>query len=238
MDARTFERRCSMQGIADVIGAHRDLCARAAESTAYEHFNKVIDMLDSLQAEQYSAPNELRALDARRSALMEEIRITLASIEATRALRRRGAAPLPPFEQPSRRLDAYRFSHYVTGRVDLAAEHAAALVEDGLHPRTFDDVRTLIDALIEVDREHAYLEAIFRSFDLRVNHASEFAPKRTLRDDARPYAERGWAHGAPTIRDGGHAVLRAARNAEASGSEANRNRTNAAAGGARVMHCR
>ncbi|MDB4873939.1 MAG: hypothetical protein JWM41_385 [Gemmatimonadetes bacterium] len=178
MDARTLEVSRSMQRIADVIDSHPDLHARAAESTAFEHFQTVIAMFEALHAEHSSTPNELRELDARRRMLMDEIRLSLASVEATRVLLLGDAVAVPPLAQPPRRLDAYRFSYQAIAAIDLAAKHAPAFIREGLHPRTFDDARALIDALIDVDRQHAYLEVNFRSFDRRVDQVVELATKR------------------------------------------------------------
>jgi len=178
MNARTVKLCQSMRNVIAVVHAHPVLRAAAAESTAFELFVAAVDDLTALHEEQASSRVELAQLAARKRALVDDINLMLARLHATVALLPPSAPQFAPIEPLGTRLRTQEFTVSARSIVEMAAKEARVFVENGLHPRTFDVARDLVQQLETVDHRSAYVEAHARAFKTRLDLATEHARKR------------------------------------------------------------
>jgi len=178
MNARTMKLCQSMRNVITVVDAHPVLRAAAAESKAFELFVAAVDDLTALHEEQASSRVELAQLAARKRALVDDINLMITRLHATATLLPPSAPAFASFGPLSTRLFTQEFTVRARTIVEMTAKEARVFVENGLHPRTFDIARELIQQLEGVDHRSAYVEAHARAFKIRLDLATEHARKR------------------------------------------------------------
>jgi hypothetical protein len=178
MDNRKLELCRALRNVVDVVKAHPSLLAAAGESRAFELFVTDVEALAAIHEEQVSSRAELSALRDEKGMLVENINRALESLESTAefiAMDELGLAPIAPLPDGASPMKFIPQAHTM---VESAAKHADVFIENGLHPRAFDDARAWIERLTEADRRASYLEATARSFDDRIKYAAARVRKR------------------------------------------------------------
>jgi len=178
MNTRTLDLYRSMRRIAAVILADPALRAAAEESNAFELFLKVIDDFEALQCEEPATRLELKQLAGRKTLLTEEVNRLIDSIRSTIALTPWALAPLPTLAPVSTDFPTYRFSQDALAIINVASTCASVLIANGLHPRTFDDARALIQRLTELDRDEIQTSIHSRTFETRLSLTVDASRKR------------------------------------------------------------
>lgn len=178
MNARTVKLCQSMRNVIAVVEEHPLLRAAAAESKAFDLFVSAANDLAALHEEQASSRAELSQLAARKRALVDDINLMIAKLKATVELLPPSAPKFASFGPITHRVSTQQFTVTAHTIIEMTAKEADVFIENGLHPRTFDIARDLLEQLVEIDHRAAYAAAHARSFNDRLELASERARKR------------------------------------------------------------
>jgi hypothetical protein len=178
MNARTQTLCRSMRKAITVVDTYPDLRRHANESKAFELFVAVVDDLEALEHDQGATRLEIKELIARKKRVTADINLIIAVLCTTAQLIPPSADPLPRFSAPSSRAHTFVFASEVAGLVEMAAKHAGAFVDAGLHPLTFDQARDLIATLVDLDDKLRQVEAYAGCFNHRLSIGVDTARKR------------------------------------------------------------
>jgi hypothetical protein len=159
MESRPIQMHAAMNRIIGVIKDHAEVQARASESCCFALFVEDAREFERLCEMEQTAKHRKPLLRQELEMLGKRILLELQCIDTAYQLTG-GDLDLLKNVTPPRDGTSAQFTSSALGYANAMEERKSALVDVGLHPNKFDDVRTLVARYIEVNGElwHVHLQ--------------------------------------------------------------------------------